>query len=53
MQWLEIMLRVPREQGDLVADALQPYGTQGISITHEGIPPDRFDDDELPLPPFL
>lgn len=50
MQWLEIMLRVPREQGEAIADILQSFGHQGVSITHEGIAPDRFDDDELPLP---
>jgi ribosomal protein L11 methyltransferase len=53
MQWLEILLRVPREQGDAIADILQSFGHQGVSITHEGIPPDRFDDDEIPPPPFV
>lgn len=53
MQWLEILLHVPREQGDVVSGILQSFGHQGVSITHEGIPPDRFDDDEIPPPPFI
>jgi ribosomal protein L11 methyltransferase len=53
MQWLEILLRVSREQGEAMADILQSFGHQGVSITHEGIPPDRYDDDEIPPPPFV
>lgn len=51
MQWLEVMLRVPREEGEAIAEILRSYGYQGVSISHEGVPPDRYDDDELPLPP--
>jgi ribosomal protein L11 methyltransferase len=51
MQWLEVTLRVPREEGEAIAEVLRNYGYQGVSISHEGIPADRYDDDELPLPP--
>lgn len=51
MQWLEVTLRVKREEGEAIAEVLRNYGYQGVSISHEGIPPDRYDDDELPLPP--
>lgn len=53
MQWLEITINVPREQGEPVAEILRAFGHQGVSIEHVGIPPDRFDDDELPEPPFV
>lgn len=52
MQWIEITVRTTIDEKDTVADLLQDFGGQGVSIDHEGIPVDRFDDDELPLAPM-
>ncbi|HEX2623037.1 MAG TPA: 50S ribosomal protein L11 methyltransferase, partial [Phototrophicaceae bacterium] len=53
MQWLEITLQVPRDDGEPVAEILRSFGHQGVLLEHLGIPPDRFDDDELPEPTHL
>jgi ribosomal protein L11 methyltransferase len=49
MNWLEIKLRVDGEAAEAVAELLQRYGHQGVSIEYEG----TFDDhwDESPPPP--
>lgn len=52
MQWIEVLLRVKREQSDLVADLLADYGYQGVVIEQEDILPDRWDEDEVPLPDY-
>ncbi|MCU0497160.1 MAG: 50S ribosomal protein L11 methyltransferase [Anaerolineae bacterium] len=52
MQWIEVTVRTTIDEKDTVADLLQDFGGQGVSIDHEGIPADRFDDDELPLAPM-
>lgn len=52
MQWIEVLLRVKREQSDVVADLLSEYGYQGVVIEQEDIMPDRWDEDEVPLPDY-
>lgn len=53
-QWLEVSLRViDGEAAEAAAEVLQRYGYQGVVIEHEGIPPDKLDEDELPPPKSL
>lgn len=53
MNWIEVSLNVDGEAAEAVAELLQRYGHQGVSIEHGGIPPDKLDEDELPPPQFL
>lgn len=53
MQWLEITLQVPREDAENIAEVLRSFGHQGVMIEHLGIPPDRFDDNEIPDAPIM
>jgi len=53
MNWIEVSLSVDGEAAEAVAELLQRYGHQGVSIEHEGIPPDKLDEDELPPPQYL
>lgn len=53
MQWLEITLQVPREDAENIAEVLRSFGHQGVLIEHLGIPPDRFDDNEIPDAPIM
>ncbi len=46
MDWIEISLSVDGEAAEAVAELLQRYGHQGVSIEQEGIPPDQWDDGE-------
>ncbi len=48
--WIEVSLSVDGEAGEAAAEVMQRYGYQGIAIEHEGIPPDKLDEDELPPP---
>jgi ribosomal protein L11 methyltransferase len=50
MDWIEVSLSVDGESGEAVAELLQRYGHQGVSIEQEGIPPEEWDDGEA-LPP--
>jgi ribosomal protein L11 methyltransferase len=50
MDWIEVSLSVDGESGEAVAELLQRYGHQGVSIEQEDIPPDEWDDGEA-LPP--
>ncbi len=52
-RWIEVTLRVDGESAEATADILQRYGYQGVAIEHEGIPPDKLDEDELPPPKQL
>lgn len=53
MNWIEVSLSVDGEAAEAIAELLQRYGHQGVSIEHEGIPPDKLDEDELPPPQYL
>ncbi|GAB1421143.1 50S ribosomal protein L11 methyltransferase [Anaerolineales bacterium] len=46
--WLEISLNVDGESAEAIAELLQRYGHQGVSIEQEDIRPDYWDEDEVP-----
>jgi ribosomal protein L11 methyltransferase len=48
MKWIEIKLRVDGEAAEAVAELLQRYGHQGVSVEQEGIMPDSWDEGEVP-----
>lgn len=47
-KWIEVTLRVDGEAAEATAELLQRYGYQGVAIEHEGIPPDKLDEDQIP-----
>ncbi len=49
-KWIEVALTVDGEAAEATAELLQRYGYQGVAVEHEGIPPDKLDEDELPPP---
>ena len=54
MNWIEIKLRVDGESAEAVAEVLQRYGHQGVSIEQDGIEQGKWDDgDIVPLPDKL
>ncbi len=52
-RWIEVTLRVDGEAAEVTAELLQKYGYQGVAIEHEGIPPDKLDEDQIPPPTHL
>jgi ribosomal protein L11 methyltransferase len=46
--WIEVTLRVDGEAAEATAEILQRYGYQGVAVEHEGIPPDKLDEDQIP-----
>lgn len=52
-QWIEISMSVDGESAEAVAALLNRYGYQGVAVEHEGIPPDKLDEDELPPPTHM
>lgn len=46
--WLEVSLRVDGEAAEAVAELLQRYGYQGVVISQDDIPPDRYDEGAAP-----
>ena len=46
--WVEVSLRVDGESAEAVAEVLSRFGHQGLSIEQCGIPPDTWDETELP-----
>lgn len=48
MDWIEIALSVDGEAAEAVAELLQRFGHQGVSVEQEGILPDRYDEGEVP-----
>ncbi len=47
-RWIEVTLRVDGESAEATAGILQRYGYQGVAVEHEGIPPDKLDEDQIP-----
>ncbi len=47
-RWIEVALEVDGEAAEAVAEVLQRYGHQGVSIEQNGILPDKWDETELP-----
>lgn len=52
-KWIEVTLSVDGEAAEATAELLNRYGYQGVAVEHEGIPPDKLDEDELPPPARL
>lgn len=46
--WVEVALKVDGEAAEAVAELLQNYGHQGVSVEQDGIQADKWDDDEIP-----
>lgn len=46
--WIEVSLRVDGESAEALAEVLGRYGHQGVSLEQDGIPPDTWDEDEVP-----
>src|SRR4029453_3913379 len=47
-RWIEVTLRVDGEAAEATAALLQRHGYQGVAVEHEGIPPDKLDEDQIP-----
>lgn len=47
-KWIEVLMRVDGESAEAVAEVLQRFGHQGLSLEQDGIPPDTWDEDEVP-----
>ncbi|MYE26974.1 MAG: 50S ribosomal protein L11 methyltransferase [Chloroflexi bacterium] len=52
-RWIEVSLRADGESAEAIADVLARYGHQGVSIEQVGIPPDAWDETEVPPPQQL
>jgi ribosomal protein L11 methyltransferase len=47
-RWIEVSLSVDGEAAEATAELLNRYGYQGVAVEHDGIPPDKLDEDEIP-----
>lgn len=47
-RWIEVSMRADGESVEALAEALSRFGHQGVSIEQAGIPPDRWDEREIP-----
>lgn len=47
-RWIEVSLSVDGEAAEATAELLNRFGYQGVAVEHDGIPPDKLDDDEIP-----
>lgn len=52
-QWIEVSLRVDGESAEAIAEVLGRYGHQGVSLEQDGIPPDTWDEEQVPPPAAL
>lgn len=52
-RWIEVSLRADGESAEAIAEVLARYGHQGVSIEQVGIPPDAWDETEVPPPQQL
>lgn len=52
-KWIEITLIVDGEAAEAVAEVMQRYGHQGVSVEQNGIMPDSWDEGEVPPPESL
>lgn len=53
LDWIEVSLVVDGEAAEAVAELLQRYGHQGVSVEQNGIMPDSWDEGEVPPPESL
>jgi len=51
--WIEVSLQVDGESAEAVAEVLERYGHQGVSLEQDGIPPDTWDEGQVPPPQSL
>ncbi len=51
--WIEVSLQVDGESAEAVAEVLERFGHQGVSLEQDGIPPDIWDEDQVPPPQSL
>ncbi len=51
--WIEVALQVDGESAEAVAEVLERFGHQGVSLEQDGIPPDTWDEDQVPPPQSL
>lgn len=51
--WIEVSLQVDGESAEAVAEVLERFGHQGVSLEQDGIPPDTWDEGEVPPPQSL
>ena len=52
-KWIEVSLRVDGESAEAVAEVLGRFGHQGVSLEQDGIPPDTWDESDIPPPQNL
>lgn len=52
-RWIEVSLRADGESAEAIAEVLARYGHQGVSIERTGIPPDTWDESEIPPPQMV
>ena len=51
--WIEVSLQVDGESAEAVAEVLERFGHQGVSLEQDGIPPDTWDEGQVPPPQSL
>lgn len=51
--WIEVSLQVDGESAEAVAEILERFGHQGVSLEQDGIPPDTWDEGQVPPPQSL
>ena len=51
--WIEVSLQVDGESAEAVAEVLERFGHQGVSLEQDGIPPDIWDEGQVPPPQSL
>ena len=49
-RWIEVSLRADGESAEAIAEVMARYGHQGVSIEQDGIPPDTWDEGDVPPP---
>ncbi len=47
-QWIEVSLRADGESAEALAELLGRFGHQGVSLEQDGIPPDTWDESDIP-----
>ena len=52
-KWIEVSLRADGESAEAIAEVLERFGHQGVSLEQDGIPPDTWDESEVPPPQTL
>ena len=51
--WIEVSLQVDGESAEAVAEVLERFGHQGVSLEQDGISPDTWDESQVPPPQSL